>query len=698
MTVVELRPHPVDINVWAGAPVTLEFTATLDNVAVDLSGATIVAQILTATGVEATTFGQTVSGAGENVLTLALTGVKTTALLSSLAGSPGRVSVTVDGFPWLGGSISIYPPGSAKAQPSFERTFAVTTGDGLAIAVEVIGGAGGGGAVDSVNGATGVVVLDADDIDDTATTNKFATAAQLSAVDGLATTYQPLDADLTTLAAGNIPTNLNASLASQYVALPAVEGAVGQAVKIASLAPLVTEWGDASGGGGASRVTFSNAAYTIVATDSVFVAQTGTMSAARIVTLPAASSFTAGAFITIVDESGTVTPTNEITVARAGADTINGAATSAAVTQAYGSLTFISDGSAKWTTPNSVSQHNGSGADSFAIGRDALASGSQSTAVGWITQATGTSTIAIGADARATANLNMAIGYSARAISGTTCTAIGYSAAAAGGTGSTAIGYAASSPVASGTAIGGSASAGGSGSVAIGYQAVIAAGQTSAVAIGREATITAGSGENIAIGGSSTANDWRATAVGFGARATVVSSTAIGRRALASASHAIAIGRGAWSNAAGMIAIGFNGGNVPTDVYFESGHTHKYVDEDAATVTRVPSSTPIVIHGFDAYDATGSPTNNVAGGDLQLAAGRGTGTAVGGAVKLQVAPAGGSSNNTKNTLVTVVEAGCSSTASTLGFFGAAPTTKPTGVAVDAAGIHAALVSLGLIAA
>lgn len=39
-----------------------------------------------------------------------------------------------------------------------------------------------------------------------------------------------------------------------------------------------------------------------------------------------------------------------------------------------------------------------------------------------------------------------------------------------------------------------------------------------------------------------------------------------------------------------------------------------------------------------------------------------------------------------------------STLNTLGFFGAAPTAKPTGVAVDAAGIHAALVTLGLIAA
>ena len=44
---------------------------------------------------------------------------------------------------------------------------------------------GGTGSVSSVNGETGIVVLDADDIDDTSTTNKFATAAQLSAVDAL---------------------------------------------------------------------------------------------------------------------------------------------------------------------------------------------------------------------------------------------------------------------------------------------------------------------------------------------------------------------------------------------------------------------------------------------------------------------------------------------------------------------------------
>lgn len=46
----------------------------------------------------------------------------------------------------------------------------------------------GSGAVDSVNGATGVVVLDADDIDDTATTNKFVTADDITNLGNLSGT------------------------------------------------------------------------------------------------------------------------------------------------------------------------------------------------------------------------------------------------------------------------------------------------------------------------------------------------------------------------------------------------------------------------------------------------------------------------------------------------------------------------------
>ena len=49
----------------------------------------------------------------------------------------------------------------------------------------VIEATGGSGAVDSVNGQTGVVVLDADDISDAATTKKFTTVANLSKLSGI---------------------------------------------------------------------------------------------------------------------------------------------------------------------------------------------------------------------------------------------------------------------------------------------------------------------------------------------------------------------------------------------------------------------------------------------------------------------------------------------------------------------------------
>ncbi len=53
---------------------------------------------------------------------------------------------------------------------------------------------GGGGAVDSVNGQTGVVVLDADDISDASTTNKFSTAGEKAKLSNITVT-QAVDLD-----------------------------------------------------------------------------------------------------------------------------------------------------------------------------------------------------------------------------------------------------------------------------------------------------------------------------------------------------------------------------------------------------------------------------------------------------------------------------------------------------------------------
>lgn len=51
--------------------------------------------------------------------------------------------------------------------------------------VSALPSGGGGGAVDSVNGQTGVVVLDADDISDSTTTNKYTTQAEIDKLAGI---------------------------------------------------------------------------------------------------------------------------------------------------------------------------------------------------------------------------------------------------------------------------------------------------------------------------------------------------------------------------------------------------------------------------------------------------------------------------------------------------------------------------------
>jgi len=97
-----------------------------------------------------------------------------------------------------------------------------------------------------------------------------------------------------------------------------------------------------------SRQTFSNADVTVIATTTQ-LAQTGTLTAARTVTLPLANSKTPGFRIDIVGESGTSNATNKIILARAGSDLINGLTTLDAITFPNGAVYCISDGVSKWS-------------------------------------------------------------------------------------------------------------------------------------------------------------------------------------------------------------------------------------------------------------------------------------------------------------------------------------------------------------
>lgn len=97
------------------------------------------------------------------------------------------------------------------------------------------------------------------------------------------------------------------------------------------------------------RSTFNNANYTVLSTDR-YVAQVGTMTAPRVVTLPLASSVNAGQKLIIADESGTVTTTNLITITASGADTIDGTA-SKTIRSAYGEADLTSNGTNMWFRP-----------------------------------------------------------------------------------------------------------------------------------------------------------------------------------------------------------------------------------------------------------------------------------------------------------------------------------------------------------
>jgi len=219
--------------------------------------------------------------------------------------------------------------------------------------------------------------------------------------------------------------------------------------------------------------------------------------------------------------------------------------------------------------------------------------------------------------------------------------------------------------------------------VAIGQGAVTRPHPTVAPGVGRE---------TVAIGAGAQAVGWRCSAVGAGARAGVVSATALGRATYAWGAHMIAIGRGAFmqtikksrdlnvQNACGIAGDSLWLGGRMCHKYIDyTGDSYVHAVNDGGDGKKrwdVGTFRPktYTIHGMDAYDArfdqdpkrfkkarydpndkttwTQREDKDVPGGSLHIAAGRGTGTATGGAVELQTAPAGNVSQNRKNPLKT----------------------------------------------
>lgn len=103
---------------------------------------------------------------------------------------------------------------------------------------------------------------------------------------------------------------------------------------------------------------FASAVRAVADTNTTATSADGTIqyssiTAARTVTLPAASAVSNGFRLLVVDISGSASGVNTITLTRAGADTINGGTTSA-INTGYGCREVTSDGVSKWTVIRSL--------------------------------------------------------------------------------------------------------------------------------------------------------------------------------------------------------------------------------------------------------------------------------------------------------------------------------------------------------
>ena len=111
-----------------------------------------------------------------------------------------------------------------------------------------------------------------------------------------------------------------------------------------SIAGLMQQYLGVSSPAGRQAVSDANATIAASTTVLAFIALT----AARVVTLPAAAGYLVTVDLIIVDETGACSGTDTLTVNPAGSDLINGVA-SKVISTAYGSLRLRSNGSTSWT-------------------------------------------------------------------------------------------------------------------------------------------------------------------------------------------------------------------------------------------------------------------------------------------------------------------------------------------------------------
>lgn len=167
---------------------------------------------------------------------------------------------------------------------------------------------------------------------------------------------------------------------------------------------------------------------------------------------------------------------------------------------------------------------------------------------------------------------------------------------------------------------GAGSSAGSANAIAVGFGATVGASINGGIVIGAGSSATGG---NILIGAFATAVGASSIVIGSGADSAGANTIVLGQDAQGAFASSIVIGRSATNTAVNQFVAG--GESFPsTDVFFGKGAT---------------SATPTAY----AVNGTGGSGTNIAGADLKLAGGKGTGNAAGGKVTMQVSVPGASS-------------------------------------------------------
>jgi hypothetical protein len=242
------RGRKFPLTIVRGTDVAFQLTVTSAGSPVNMSAATITASIFTNAGVLDDTFTPTITGAGNNVVTLSLTDTETALLLSSTYRWSLVVTRGGDVRTWLAGTVRVTDSDEGGASTSGNVSVTVDDDVNIDIDVAVVGGAGGSSAAADITivdtggyytatnveaalaevkqvadtAAGGGVTLEQvqDDLGNTSLvagtgiTKTYNDGAGTITIAVTGSTYQPLDSDLTTIAAANNGTVLAATTAS----------------------------------------------------------------------------------------------------------------------------------------------------------------------------------------------------------------------------------------------------------------------------------------------------------------------------------------------------------------------------------------------------------------------------------------------------------------------------------------------------